>query len=55
MNGRTLHEICTKAGVSESGLHLILAGKRRPRLDTAIRIAAALGLGSVEQLFRVLP
>jgi transcriptional regulator with XRE-family HTH domain len=44
IKGLTRQELSEQSGVSANALWSVLAGKTRPRLDTAIKIADALGV-----------
>jgi len=44
VKGLTRQELSQQSGVSANALWSVLAGKTRPRLDTAIKIADALGV-----------
>lgn len=49
----SLREVAKRAGTSASTLCLLLAGKRRPRLDTAERLARVRGI-TLDEFFRLL-
>lgn len=49
--GKTLQEVADAAGVDLRTYQRFESGERLPRVDVAIRIAAALGT-TVEKLFR---
>ena len=43
-DGRSKTEICKAAGIDRTTLSLALNGTRKPRLETAIRLANVLGV-----------
>jgi len=47
-------EIAKRSGFSESSVSRWLRGKRRPRVDTAVKLAEAMGV-TVEELLKQLP
>lgn len=48
----SMYQLAPKAGLSQSALRLIELGKRKPTLDTLLRVAEALGIGLGEILLR---